>query len=135
MIFFSAISLFNHYFRAEYAKLDFRSVVKYLNETMNDSDNAIILHESASRVLQYYDKTDTLTQYYIGQQNSFESASSIIDRSERIFYVKSIRTNTYDEGEINKIENLLAERFGLGSSTDLALNIEIKIYERPDRQI
>jgi uncharacterized membrane protein len=135
MIFFSVISLFNHYFKAEYAKLDFRSVVKYLNETMNDSDNAIILHESASRILQYYDKTDTLTQYYIGQQNSFESASSIIDRSERIFYVKSIRINTYDEGEINRIENLLAERFRLADSINRALNIEIKIYERPDRHI
>jgi len=65
MILFPMLSLYNHYFKPEYAKLDFRTVVKYLNETMKDSDNAIIVHESAARVLQYYDKTDTLIRYYI----------------------------------------------------------------------
>lgn len=135
MIFLSAFSLFNHYFRAEYAKLDFRSVVKYLNETMKDSDNAIIIHESASRILQYYDKTATLAQYDISQHNSFESASSIINRSKRIFYVKSIRTYTYNQEEIKRIENVLAEKFHLIHSVNRALNIEIKIYERPDRDI
>ena len=135
MILVSVFSLYNHYFKAEYAKLDFRTVVKYLNETMNDSDNAIIIHESAARVLQYYDKTDKLTQYYVPQQNSFESACSIIDRSERIFYVKSTRTHTYSQKEINRIENLLAEDFHLVESINRALNIEIKIYERPDGNI
>jgi len=135
IILLSVFSLFNHYFKAEYAKLDFRSVVKYLNETMNDSDNAIIIHESAARILQYYDKTDTLTQYYIPQQNSFESASSIINRSERIFYIESIRTHIYNQKEINRIENLLAEDFHLIDSINRALNIEIKIYERSDRDI
>jgi uncharacterized membrane protein len=135
LILLSAFSLFNHYFKAEYAKLDFRTVVKYLNETMKDGDNAIIIHESASRVLEYYDKTATLAQYDISQHNSFENASSIISRSKRIFYVKSIRTYTYDPEEIKRIENLLAEKFQLVHSDNRALNIEIKIYERPDRDI
>ena len=135
MILFSMFSLYNHYFKPEYAKLDFRTVVKYLNETMNDSDNAIIVHESAARVLQYYDKTDTLIQYYIPLQNSFESACPIINRSERIFYIKSIRTQIYNQKEINRIENLLAEDFHLVDSINRVLNIEIKIYERSDKDI
>lgn len=132
MMFLSAFSLFNYYFRAEYAKLDFRSVVKYLNETMKEGDHAIIIHESASRVLEYYDKTATLAQYDISQYDSFENASSIINRSRRIFYVKSIRTYTYDPEEIKRIENLLAEKFHLVRSENRASNIEIKIYERAD---
>lgn len=132
MIFLSVFSLFNHYFKDEYAKLDFRSVVKYLNETMSDSDHAIIIHEGTS-ILRYYDKTDKLIQYSIPQQNSFERALSIINPSERIFYVKSIRTQEYSEREINKIENLLAEDFDLIDSINRPLNIETRIYERQKR--
>ncbi|MCK4464063.1 MAG: hypothetical protein KAU58_07110, partial [Candidatus Omnitrophica bacterium] len=87
----------------------------------------------ATSILRYYDKTDKLIQYRIPQLNSFERASSIISHSERIFYIKSIRTQEYNEREINKIENLLAEDFDLIDSTNRALNIETKIYERQKR--
>lgn len=130
MIFLSVFSLFNHYFKAEYAKLDFRSVVKYLNETMTDSDNAIIIHEGANSILRYYDKTDKFIGYCIPPYNSLKSASSIINEGKRIFYVKSVRIQEYNDTEINKIESLLATDFKLTDSTNQAPGIEVRIYER-----
>jgi len=126
-------SLSNHYFGDKYAKLDFRSVVEYLHETMRDGDKALIVHEGAKPLLQYYDKTGTLSQYCIPELNSLEIASSIINQSHRIFYVKSIRTQQYDEREIGRIEKLLAQTFDLRGSTNHTSQVKIEIYEREKR--
>ncbi len=130
MLFFSVFSLFNHYFRAEYSKIDFRSVVKYLNNTMSGNDNALIIHEGAGLLLKYYDQTDKLNLYCVPRRDSLESVSSIINNSNKIFYVKSIRIQVYNRKEIQDIENLLANDFRLISSVDFAKNIDIAIYER-----
>jgi uncharacterized membrane protein len=130
MVFFSMFSLFSHYFKHEYSKIDFRSVVKYLNNTMADNDNAMVIHEGANLLLKYYDQTDKSNLYYIPQQNSLESASSIINNSDKIFYVKSIRIQMYDRKAIQEIEKLFVNDFRLIGSVDLAKNIDITIYER-----
>ncbi|MBN2180473.1 MAG: glycosyltransferase family 39 protein [Sedimentisphaerales bacterium] len=130
MLFFSVFSIFNHYFKAEYSKIDFRSVVKYLNDNMTDNDGAIIIHEGASLLLRYYDQTEKLNQYSIPRQNAFQTASSIADGSNKIFYVRSIRIQMYNQNDIQEIENLLKDNFKFINSVDLAKNIDIKIYER-----
>ena len=130
MIFFSVFSLFNHYFKSEYSKIDFRSVVQYLNNTMTGNDNTVIIHEGANLLLKYYDQTDKLNLYCIPRRNSFESASSVINNSNKVFYVKSIRNQVYNQKAIQEIENLLTNDFRLISSVDLVKNIDIKIYER-----
>ncbi|GAH77638.1 unnamed protein product, partial [marine sediment metagenome] len=93
------------------------------------SDNAIIIHEGSKSILQYYDKTNKLVQYCIPTANTFESASSIIDHSERLFYVKSIRSQAYDQREITKIEDVLAQKFELIDSVDCALYIQTEVYQ------
>jgi hypothetical protein len=130
MVFFFGFSLFNHYFKPEYSKVDFRSTVKYLNGNMTNSDNAVIIHEGADLLVLYYDKTDKLKQYCIPLNDSFENASSIINNSNKIFYVKSIRTQTYDQKAIQQIENLLTEDFQLLDSITISKNVDIKIYEQ-----
>ena len=130
MIFFSGFSLFNHYFKSEYSKVDFRYVVKYLNDNMTNSDKAVIIHEGADLLLIYYNKTDKLKQYCIPLKDTFENASSIINNSNKIYYVKSIRTQTYDQKAIQQIENLLTKDFQLLDSTTISKNIEIKTYDR-----
>jgi len=130
MIIFSVLSLFNHYFIDKYSKLDFRTVVKYLNETMTEDDDALIIHEHAPWILLYYDKTDKLRQYYIPPTDSYEIASSIVNRSRRIFYVKSIRTQIYNQEELNKIDDMLVKNVDLVKSVNPALYFEVKIYKR-----
>jgi len=124
------VSLFNHYFTDKYAKLDFRSVVKYLHETMRDDDKAIILHEWARPIIEYYDKTGTLSQYCIPQTDSVAAACSIINHSKRIFYVKSAVIQQYDERLIAAIEKLLLQDFALVDSTNHVSHVQIDVYAR-----
>lgn len=124
------LSLYNHYFNAEYAKLDFRSVVKYLHENMRDDDKTVILHEWARPIIEYYDKTGTLSQYCIVQTDSLEAASSIIDQSRKIFYVKSAVIQQYDERLIAAIEKLLSKDFVLVDSTNQVSHVQIDVYAR-----
>jgi mannosyltransferase len=130
MIFFFSYSLFNHYFNSDYSKIDLRSLSQYLNKNMSDSDNAVIVHEGADLILRYYDKSGRLKKYFIPYKGSFDKASSIINGSGKIFYVKTERIQKYNPKTVLQIENLLTSDFHLVDTVSPAKKIEVKIYER-----
>jgi len=105
------LSLFNYYFNSNYSKLNFRKLIKHLNEKMNTGDKALIVSEYSSRQILYYDTENEKYKYNLHTHDKTAPVLQRLNFPEKLFYVKTMRTQQYKQSVINTIELAFDEKY------------------------
>ena len=126
-------SLYNHYFNPKYSKINIKEISVLLNKNLTVKDGAIILHEGADVILDYYDSSKKLKKYYISNIFNGDSTLSgtgvrIIDNSEKIFYIKTARIQAYNQNEIKKLEDYINNNYLLIDIIQTIPGVDIKVF-------